>query len=261
MFYYDLVAGHRWLVGDDRLLAGCEHHGLADAIPLHETTRLLFNRCSGLLFALERLRRPVFDAAEADFVGRNLAKAQLAFGDTWLAAHGEYHWSCRTRRERLACTEFPPDAGWAGRLKDHHTAGVEFKLHPYRSMASREELSARHAELSGLGCRLWLWLESRRLGRRFASVRDYACSDADKCPETAPVRNCLVNLQTFGLTGASCARYPRQRLFHSLALLLWEPDPLAEAALLARVQTELRSDACDLAGLIAAYQRLWNRFN
>src|SRR6478609_2728898 len=60
MIYYDLVMGHRWLWGDDCLLAGFEHHRNAGLIPLHEATRLLMNRCSGLLFAREKLHHETF---------------------------------------------------------------------------------------------------------------------------------------------------------------------------------------------------------
>ena len=137
MFYYDLVAGHRWILGDDSLFVGCEQHKNAAKIPLHETTRLLFNRCSGLLYSLERLQRKDFSEAESDFVGRNLAKAQLAFGDVLLAAHGEYHWSCRERHARLAKFKFIGELAWAAPLLAQHAAGAEFKLHPKRSTESR----------------------------------------------------------------------------------------------------------------------------
>src|SRR5947199_6504474 len=101
MFYYDLVSGHRLVHGTDEWLGQCEHHRAAHRIPLHEATRLLMNRCSGLLFAQERLARVPFSAEDADFVGRNLAKAKLAFGDVVLAMRGQYHWSCRERQKRL----------------------------------------------------------------------------------------------------------------------------------------------------------------
>src|SRR5207248_7961690 len=73
MFIYDLVCGHRWLVGTDELLHGCEHHRDASRIPLSEAARLLMNRCSGLLFSAEHLARRTFGSEEADFVARNLA--------------------------------------------------------------------------------------------------------------------------------------------------------------------------------------------
>ncbi len=263
MFYYDLVMGHRHIAGSETLLAGCEHHRAAKRIPLAEATRLLMNRCSGLLFSAERLRRPGFGAEEADFVGRNLAKAQLALGDVWLTLNGLYHWSCRERHERLLRSDLD-GLSWAERLRAHHAAGVAFKLHPVRSTETREELAARHAELSELGRQLWLWLEARRLQRDFASARDYGLSSADKCPETSPWRNRLVTWRAFGAAealGGRGARYPRARLLHALSLLLWEPDPLHDLEIRGRLASELRADATDFAGWVAAYARLWSRFN
>lgn len=255
MFYYDLVAGHRWLIGDDTLLAGCEHHRDAGGIPLHEAMRLLFNRCSGLLYSLERLRRAEFGATEADFVGRNLAKAQLAFGDVLLAAHGQYNWSCRERHSRLTRFDFRGELAWAAPLLPLHAAGVEFKLHPQRSTESREALARRHSDLLAAGRQLWLWLESKRLGAGFRSPREYALSAVDKCPETSPLRNRLVNFRAFGAAQIACARYPRQRLFHALALLLWGENDFEN------IRAGLLTDAADFASLVAAYEKLWQKFN
>ena len=260
MFYYDLVMGHQWFAGDDTLLAGCEPHRDAAHIPLHEATRLLMNRCSGLLFARARLAKSDFDDDDADFVGRNLAKAQLAFGDVLLAAHGQYHWSCQERHRRLKrldITALP----WATALITHHATGVEFKLHPIRSSESQTTLAARHQELAALGEKLWLWLESRRLGPAFATARDYALSGSNKCPETSSLRNRLVNLRAFGPGGLASGRYPRERLLTTLPLLLWEKSALTNPELLAKIQTQLRSTATDLAGLVAAYSVIWARFN
>lgn len=262
MFYYDLVEGHRWIMGDDRLLRGCEHHREPKAIPLHEATRLLFNRCSGLLFTLERLKRADLGAKEADFANRNLAKARLAFGDVLLTADGEYHWSCRERHRRLVSRgALEPALAFAEPLKALHAAGVEFKLHPQRASVPREQLAAEHAELSNLGAELWLWLESKRLGRQFPSPRDYALSSVDKCPENLAWRNRLVNARAFGPQGLADRRYPRERLFQAVALLLWEPETLENPALLRRAQTALRTSARDFVGLVSAYFDLWRRFN
>ena len=254
MFYYDLVAGHRWQLGSDALLTGCEQHWDAAKLPLSEATRLLFNRCSGLLYSAERLARKDFGAAESDFVGRNLAKAQLAFGDVLLAANGQYHWSCRERHARLANLSGVANLPLAD-LIWHHAAGVEFKLHPARSTEPRGSLSARHAELSELGKKLWLWLESKRLGVSFSSPHDYAFSRRHLCPETSSLRNRLVNLRAFGAGGLACSSYPRDRLFRALALLLWEQTDFK------KVRMELRTDAADFAGLVSDYEKLWKRFN
>ena len=266
MFYYDLMAGHRWQSGDDALLAGCEHHLEAGRIPLPEATRLLMNRCSGLLYAAERLARKEFGADEADFAGRNLAKAQLAFGDVWLTANGLYHWSCTERQRRLEQLAAKAPAGpqalpaeAMASLLAHHQSGVEFKLHPRRTEATREELALRHQELATLGKTLWLWLESKRLDIPFTAAKAYAASPANLCPETSPWRNRLVNARAFGLGGLLNTRYPRERLFRALALLLWEQPVTGEN--LGRVQRALRTRATDRAGLTAAYANLWGRYN
>jgi hypothetical protein len=195
------------------------------------------NRSSGLLFALERLQRTNFTVDDADFVGRNIAKAQLALGDVILTQHGLYHWSCRTRHERLQTLGLSPD------LVMHHARGVEFKLHPQRSTASRGELLALHESVSEEARKLFLQLESRRLGTAFHAVEDYTRSPLDKCPETSPLRNRLINARQFGLRALADSRYPRQRLLHGLCEMLWRPlQPLDPAR-------------------IGSYAGLWSRFN
>jgi len=242
MFYYDLVMGHRWALGDDSLLTGCEHHRDSSKIPLHEATRLLMNRSSGLLFAKQRLTKDIFTDEDRDFVARNLAKAQLALGDVLLAAHGYYHWSCLERRKRLIALDLPLVS--ALNLIPHHTAGVMFKLHPTVSQAPREELAALHHTLTQATRSLFLWLESRRLRHPFTTTASYLDSNLDKCPETDPLRNRLINARQFGFRALSDTRYPRQRLLHGLCELLWE-DPSSEPT------------SID----IQEYERLWHHFN
>lgn len=259
MFHYDLVTGGRWILGEASLFAGCDHHRDPRAIPLHEATRLLMNRSSGLLFSAERLRRMEFGPADADFVGRNLAKVQLALGDVLLTAQGQYHWSCRERERRLAQIAPLGEPTVFEAIRRHHAAGVAFKLHPFRSTASRDELARDHEELSRLAGSLWIWLENLRLGTSFRSAREYASACVDKCPETTPFRNRLVNARTFGPMAAVLppgTTYPRQRLLHALCLLLWD-----EAQAVEQIRKELRSNASSFPALVADYERLWHRFN
>ncbi len=275
MFTYDLCTQHRWLIGDDSLLAGCEHHLDARAIPLHEATRLLFNRCTGMLFAAERLRRKTFTADDSDFVIRNLAKLQMALGDALLTAVGHYHWSCRERGHRMS--ELIADwematPEWVARIKPfmeslfkHHSNGIAFKLRPQRDQLaqhSREALLQRHGLLRWIAGEVWLALESRRLDERFANHKAYATTPINKCPEKPTWRNYLVNARTFQNTQqliSNGSRYPRERLFHALNLMLWndamKPDHLA------LIQSELNTGATEFSDLVAAYEALWLRFN
>ena len=243
MFYYDLVVGHRWLHGAEGEFKNCDHHRAAHRIPLEEATRLLMNRSSGLLFA------QVSD--DPDFIRRNISKAQLALGDVVLTAFGRYHSSCRERHRRLEKLESLPFPN----LLLHHATGVEFKLHPYASNESLEALKSELAELRDLAGQVFLWLERRRLETNFASHRDYALSPIQKHPDTRVVRNALINLRAFRRVAT---RYPRERLLESLALLLWTPDPLAH---LPKLQRDLVTRETTFPGLVAAYRKIWNRFN
>src|SRR5205085_649743 len=145
MFSYDMALGHRWIVGNDDLFTGCDHHFDAERIPLCEATRLLMNRCSGLLFARERLEKKEFTANDADFTRRNIAKAELALGDALLVAHQLYHWSVRERQSRLATLAAPNLPSWWASMRRLYARGVEFKLHPQRSTESRADLGVQHA--------------------------------------------------------------------------------------------------------------------
>jgi hypothetical protein len=263
MFTYDLVAAHRVLFGPKHVFRGCEHHLESAKLPLSEATRLLFNRCSGLLLVRELLGRGSLTEEQSDFVGRNLAKARLALGDAVLVALGKYHWSVRTRAERfeqLVTDEALPDLP---ALRQNHRTGLEFKLHPQRIAKTAEDYTSEHRELSSLARRVWLWIESRRLNRSFSSINDYAFCDANKCPETQAARNYLLTARTFG-PGATlrplAGRYPRERLFNSLPLLLWNGEVSGEPEIQRHLQKQLQSNASDWDGFVAAYKEIWPRY-
>jgi hypothetical protein len=260
MFSYDLLSGHRIIFGDESIFLGCEHHLDAASIPLSEATRLMFNRCSGLLLARELLQKSALANEEADFIGRNLAKMQLALGDAVLTAFGQYHWSARERHRRLAAFATEELCPWLPEVQAHHGAGLVFKLHPCRVSKDAHEFAREHQQLTELAMRLWLWLEGRRLNQRFLSVSDYALSDMDKCRGTSAWRNYFLNLRTFGLKATlesmSC-RYPRGRLFNALALLLWNAEQTSQPRFLRRLQKELQTDASDWADLVGVFKQIW----
>lgn len=262
MFSYDLVSRHHWLIGTDQLFQHSTHHTHAHSLPEHEATRLLFNRCSGLLYAQERLARPDFSAEDADFVIRNHAKLRLAMGDVILALHGRYHWSCIQRGQRLLALEEATQ--WLGTellaaIRTQHPAGIDFKLHPSIPPHSQQHLQQQQDQLSSLAQQLWLKVETRRLQQPYTSITDYALSSDSKCPEQPTWRNLLISLRTFGLNGKPFT-YPRERLLRALALLLWTPWA-QQRSLLGAIHRELRTQHADLPRLVAAYQTLWHRFN
>jgi rhamnosyltransferase len=264
MFSYDLVSGHRMVLGNETIFKGCEHHRDAERIPQAEATRLLFNRCTGLLLAKELLKKRELSAEDSDFIGRNLAKAQLALGDVTLVMARKYHWSCLERKkafDELAAGHGEP---WIEEVQRHHAAGVDFKLHPRRIAKSQAEFQEEHANISRLANQVWLWLESRRLGQTFSSVHDYSFSRVAKCADLPAIwRNVLLNARTFGTAGildGKATRYPRERLLNSLPLLLWD-EPLNDLRVKYFLQKELRTTASDWQGFVAAYKAVWPKFS
>jgi hypothetical protein len=265
MFYYDLMTGHRCIAGNEDLLRGCEHHLRSEEIPLYEGTRLLMNRCSGMLFAAERLRCVNFGDEEADFVARNIAKLRLALGDVVLTAFQRYHWSCRDRSVRLDALRPGKDLEWLPDVRKEHALGVAFKLHPFKSRESRAALLEEWRRVRDLALPVWLWFENRRLGESFSSAREYAASRRPKCPESPAWKNFLVNCRNDGalhLQGEWALRYPRERLLQTLPLLLWEPESLCESKPLREfVQRALRCESDAMGDLVAAYFQIWKHYN
>lgn len=261
MFYYDLITGHRLLIGNEGWLTRCDQHRAAHRIPLHEGTRLLMNRCSGLLYAQQKLLQGQFSKEDADFVGRNLAKAKLAMGDALLTMRGQYHWSCRERHKRLRKLDGEGALQNFSSVVPLHAQGLEFKLHPIRSDRSPADLSSELKFLKEIASELWLSFESRRLNGTFPAVLDYCLDPADKCPETNPAKNRLINLRCFGVVGALIPRYPRERMLNSLPLLLWHHEMIGSPDTLEFLQRQLRTTARSYSDLVRAYESLWKIYN
>jgi hypothetical protein len=252
MFFYDMLAGHKWLVGSDDSFHHCDHHRAAHLLPASEATRLLMNRCSGLLLAREQLAIP--SSESADFIRRNIAKAQMAFGDAILTAFGRYHWSCRERHNRLQ--RFPVPLPWHTELLEHHRGGLEFKLHPFRSEEPQEQLAHDLSAAIGFAREVWLWLEGKRLRHSFISARHYATSRLSKW-SGSPLRNALLNLKLFRRPVLHHAwRHPRERILEGLSLLLWEPLALGDSTR-ARLHANLQARVTDRAAAVRRYRQLW----
>lgn len=264
MFYYDLVCGHQVTMGPANILHSCRHHRQAEAIPLHEATRLLMNRCSGLLFAKEHLKHNPFTEEDSDFVCRNIAKARLAMGDALLAANGRFRWSCLERQRRLHELSIDGLNAELDAITQAHNSGVEFKLHPTQSEASHSDLRILHDETAALAWKVWQWIEQKRLGISFDTPLQYASVATSLCPESNPLKNFLVRVATFGPSVAFNSdrfRYPREGLLRTLPLLLWESENTFNKHLAPAAQRWLRAPIPSRRAALEAYEKLWCRFN
>ena len=264
MFAYDLAEGHRvlWAGKSVHLARAWDPHRDPETIPPSEATRLLMNRCTGLLFARSLLEKGPPTRSTADFVVRNIAKAQLAYGDAFLAARGAYHWSCRERHRRLAALAEDKDSTWRQDMLRHHAAGIEFKLHPRLDPIAKDLLLLRLGEVTAFAMQSWLRLESNRLGGTYSSVRSYAEDGRNKCADSSPILNILLNFRAdrFRLHAMPRPwRHPRQRIYHAMSLLLWEPNATTDPLLQRQVSLELNLSPFQVSAWEPAYRALWSR--
>jgi hypothetical protein len=268
IFSYDLVSGHKIVLGNETFFEDCQNHLDSTAIPLSEAARLLLNRCSGMLLAQEILNHSAVDdldltCEQADFIGRNLAKVQLSLGDGVLVAFGQYHWSCIERVHRLPALIPDEKMPWFAAVQTHHAAGAAFKLQPQKISQPAVHFEKERGELGSLALGVWLWLENRRLGCKFESIRDYSFHPRVKCPGTSAWWNYLLSLRSFGAKAALAPlslRYPRERLLNALSLLLWNEEVAGEPGIVRHLQRQLVTDAADWAGLVTAYKKLWMHY-
>jgi hypothetical protein len=258
MFYYDLLAAHLLVVGDEntlRVLPASLRDGAK--IPAHEATRLLFNRGTGLMFCGQALGAGSERTADG-FIERNHAKTRLALADAVLAFNGRYHFSAAVRHERLAepLAHVPPD--WP-RLVAWHAEGLEFKLRPRHEHPGAEVLARRQTELLAVWVRTFLWLESLRLGQRFAQAREYADYARRLFPASPIWRNALLHARDRlrrGMRLRGWMDYPRAALQRVLVLRLGGEGERSDVARWLGLPDGAAEESVD-----DAYLRAWRFYN
>ncbi|MGI9242991.1 MAG: hypothetical protein ACR2RV_19495 [Verrucomicrobiales bacterium] len=221
MMIYDLAAGHVVVYGDPAYLTSRWPNPEPSGIPIGEASRLLWNRGTGLYFAACRIAQ----REDRRFVERNHAKFKLAAGDALLCLEGRYHWSFRERQDRFR--ELATDQFGVGKLYEE---GGAFKWGPSDGMLTWDELAEENRSLSDLWAKLFLHVESERLGVEFADAASYVAGRERRSPEVprwkAPMF-ALRDLVRFRRCVGPVWDYPRTGLFRSLFCLLSDelPDP------------------------------------
>lgn len=260
MFTYDLLCAHQIVYGNadwiDRLPSRLTD---AAAIPLHEATRLLFNRGSTHYFARHALEHGT-ERARSGYVDRLQGKIKLALGDAILAAHGQYHFSCLERGRRLTDLNTPDLPPHFDTVCQWHRIGVEFKLRPTHPALTETERIAHHRELRDVWESVFLWLEGKRLDRCFADLATYAQTPGSLLPHVPVPQVLLLHLRDRLRRGGCLARwteYPRATLQRVLALLqMGERTPSTRDA-----AARLLQCPADEAHLHATYRKWWSFYN
>jgi hypothetical protein len=170
--WYELLQGHLVLYGNQNVLSPLGQRTLED-IPDSEWGRLLFNRGSGLLYSIWLHESKCCDIANGEtfesFVTRQIEKAWLALGDTWLARRGGYDAQVIKRRDNwLALESHVPS--WS----EHYLKAIGFKLSPSieRSRERLTEELAILADLYGANLKKYRSSESKPLVGLYATLKN-----------------------------------------------------------------------------------------
>lgn len=231
LLWIETARGHRVIRGDADLFT--RNLGFDPRRPPAkvEAEKLLLNRGTGLLMAALKLSgRPVraYDCLDADFVRRNAAKASLALGDALLIAAERYEtpveqrWNAFTRARRA----IEGMVGWSSGA-DHdaivreYRFGLDFKADPAAFPGDPEP--ARLSELARLWGLCFAAAERARTGGPWPGEAAFAASRAPVEPaEHRGAAKIARNLAHNARLGRPGLRYPRERLFRELPLLLAE---------------------------------------
>ena len=217
VMWSDLLQGHRVLDGPADILTANAPDLRSERLAPIEATRILLNRGAGLLWA-QRILRGNEPAQDPDFIRRNYYKCALALGDALLIAHGCFSVAYTGRKERLLklLGEIPPPVSFdVGRL---YGEALTFKFWPgeLSSIPDGTQLTTMARQWG----EVLLYVESHRAHRIWRSVQEYVRCDDTRELDQNTIRHWPRNFVRNRQLGNWSVRYPRERLYRELPVLL-----------------------------------------
>lgn len=216
--WYDLVRGHKVLKGPKNILQDLAPDSLDSQPAPIEATRLLLNRGAGLVWAL-RVAKGLELAPDDDFVRRNYYKCVLALGDALLLSCG-YYVSGYTGKEKLLA-HLGSCSSWvrALELDQLFADAVRFKFTPDAAAPGQPRVEGLEA-VAELWGRVLLLVESKRTGNSWSSISQYTRWNGVRERQKNIFIERPKNFVRNALLGVWSTRYPRERLYRSLPMLL-----------------------------------------
>ena len=243
LMWYDLLNGHIVIKGPSDILTGHAPAALKETLPAIEATRLVLNRGAGLLWAL-RVARGVEKKPDADFTRRNYYKCILAMGDGLLIAHQRFATPYGGRDERLTRLEADAPEVAAFGLGALYQEALRFKFRP----DVLPDTQVDEDRLMGLARRwgeIFLHVEIIRTGRNWVSLSEYSQWRGLREVKQHTFRNLPRNLIRSKQMGLFSWKYPREKLYRQLPVLLGLTDRTAS----------------DWPEESERFLKIWDRFN
>jgi hypothetical protein len=243
LMWYDLLNGHVVLTGPPDILSAHAPTLLQKPLPSIEATRLLLNRGAGLLWAMQVVQG-LEPPPDLDFVRRNYYKCALALGDALLIVYQRFATPYHGRDLRLIeLTQTVKEVAALQLESLYHTA-LRFKFRPDEVLDIAFDLERLQvlAERWGL---VFLHVEQLRTNHPGFSLTDYVKWSGLREPVQQPGIKRLRNWIQNGRLGTWSWRYPREKLYRQLPILLG----LTEIPVI------------DWLEETARFLKIWHRFN
>nr|WP_319472970.1 hypothetical protein [uncultured Sphaerochaeta sp.] len=214
LMWQDLLDGHKVIYGETDILKKAMSKSMMQPLPKREAARLLLNRGSGLLQAMKETQ--VKRSEDPDFIRRNYQKCALALGDALLISASVYKPPLVCRREQIMLLSQLPSP----QIRDLYQHASDFKVQPDDSYSepSKEEIQ----KMADLWVQVFLQTEQERTNRSWKDIYAYAKDGFIREPlqHTPPLL--ARNLAKQARLGKLSWRYPRERLYGMLGILLFE---------------------------------------
>lgn len=260
MMWQELKHGHVVIYGQENILDRLPAFDLNN-MPHEELARLMLNRGTGLLLARQRMRKKQLEDEDVDFIVRNIWKAVMACGDSYLALHHTYSHSYQRRSELFDAYRDDPEISG---FYQWYKSSIEFKLKPV--MPEKDKLHEMLNQAGEFFARFYLYVFNVCLGRQGMNFAQIQKAFYEHPPfaknETLPqiLKNLIINILEVGPVNFNLHlffKYPRTRLFIVLPAILFDNEANRDYILL------LPGISISSSGdeILKSYLKLWNRFN
>jgi hypothetical protein len=260
MMWQELKHGHVIVYGPENILDQLPAFDL-NYMPHEELAKLMLNRGTGLLLARQRMGKSQLDGEDVDFIARNIWKAVMACGDSYLAVNHTYSYSYKRRSELFDTYK---DIQEISDFYPWYKTSIEFKLKPV--MPDKEELSAMWNEAREFFARFYLYVFNVCLGAQEMNLSQiqrafylHSPFAKNETPQQM-LKNFIINMLEVGPAKFNMDlffKYPRTRLFIVLPAILFDNEAIRDYILL------LPGISISSSGdeILKSYLKLWNRFN
>jgi hypothetical protein len=260
LMWQELKYGHVVIYGQENILGRLPAFDLNN-MPHEELAKLMLNRGTGLLLARQRMEKSQLKDNDVDFIARNIWKAVMACGDSYLAMRHAYSYSYKRRSELFDA--YKDDQEISG-FYPWYKAAVEFKLKPV--MPDKGELPAMWNKAREFFAGFYLHVFNVCLGAQgmnFAQIQKaFYQSPPFAKNETfrKMLKNFIINMLEVGPAKFNLNlffKYPRTRLFIVLPAILFDNEAVRDyILLLPGISTSGPGDE-----ILKSYLKLWDRFN